>query len=66
MTFIVHTQRGEAGIHFFYQVNAHREDAAFEMLKKQGAIDCDETHVETLPVIEGERSHDLIAIIKTR
>ena len=66
MTYIVHTQRGEAGIHFFYQVVAPRQEDAYDALCVHGAIDSDEAHVETFPVLEQGRSHELLAIIKTR
>ncbi len=65
-TFIVHTQRNDPGIHFFYQVTASVEEWAFNELIRQGAIDSDEAHVETFPVIGEDRSHELLAIIKTK
>ncbi len=66
MTCIVHTQRKGSGIHFFYQVKAVTPEVAYDTLCIQGAIDVDETHVETFPVLEEGRSHELLAIIKTK
>jgi hypothetical protein len=66
MTFIVHTQRKQSGIHFFYQVNARVVEDAFDALCVQGAIDSDETHVETFPVLDEKASHELLAILHVK
>ncbi len=64
--FIVHTVRGEQGIHFIYRVQALKKDLAFPKLQLIGAIDRDETHVETFRIPEENRSYELIAIFKER
>lgn len=63
--FIVHTQKDDPEIHFFYRVTADQPEDAFPHLEKEQAIDWGEHHVETLSLRNDRYRHELIAIFKS-
>jgi hypothetical protein len=62
--YIVHTQKRNPEVHFFYRVTSSDKDLAFDRLVLAGAVVRGEEHVETFSMVNEGFAHELLAVFK--